>query len=416
MYDSEFIKRFRLQDTAFTRSRDLPFHRLVALMLNLRKGSTEQELGTFFSTLEEQPVATARVSAAAFCQARRKVSEAVFVALNRLALQAYRNGCGDRRWQGFRLLAVDGTTLRLPPGEALESAFGAQPSGPTLARASTLYALEDQLVIDTALAATCVGEHELAIKHLAAAGRGDLIVYDRGYPAFWLFALHRAKQIDFCMRMPRGGFAEVDAFFQSDEPSRLVTLSASPDQRRACGDQQVCADAIKLRLVRVRLKGGDTEVLATSVLDEQRIADRLFGELYRRRWGVEEGYKRLKCWAEIESISGRSLLAVRQDVHAKVLAFNLTSMLRNVAQCLADRRYAQRKHRYQVRGCSSLSAMKNNLVRLIIADPPDRQHLLEALLRQLATAVDAVREGRSFPRDNPGRRKTGPHMAYKRAA
>lgn len=385
-------------------------------MLNLRKGSTEQELLTFFSTLEERPIATTRVSGAAFCQARRKICASVFVALNRFALQAYRDGCGDRRWQGFRLLAVDGTTLRLPPGEALERAFGEQPSGPTLARASALYALDDQLVVDTGLAAMCVGEHELAVEHLAAAGPGDLIVYDRGYPAFWLFALHRARKIDFCMRMPRGGFREVDAFFADDEPSRVVTLRASADQRRACRDQQVSADAIRVRLVRVRLKGGDTEVLATSVLDEQRIPDRLFGELYRRRWGVEEGYKRLKCWAEIENVSGRSLLAVRQDVHAKVLAYNLASMLRNVAQCLAERRYAERKCRYQVRGCSSLSAMKNNLVRLIVSGPAGRQRLLEALLRQLSEAVDAVREDRSFPRDNPGRRKTGPHMAYRRAA
>jgi hypothetical protein len=42
-----------------------------------------------------------------------------------------------------------------------------------------------------------------------------------------------------------------------------------------------------VRLVRVRLRGGETEVLATSVLDEARLPARLFAQLYHRRWSVE---------------------------------------------------------------------------------------------------------------------------------
>ena len=394
----------------------MSFARLVALLLNLRKGSCEQELLNFFSVLEGQPMAESHVSPPAFCQARRKLSEQVFVALNASTVKRYRAGCGDQRWQGFRLLAVDGTTLRLPPGAALEKAFGAQCSGPTLARASVLYALSEELILDARVAAMCVCERELAIDHLQAAERGDLILYDRGYPAFWLFALHRAKQIDYCMRMPRGGFAEVDAFFASDAPSAVITLNASAQQRRDCRNQEVSAEPLRVRLVRVRLKGGETEVLATSVLDAERIEDRMFAQLYFRRWGVEEGYKRLKCWAEIENFSARSLLGIRQDIHAKILAYNLASMLRNVAQRIATRLYEHRQRAYRVRGSSSLSVLKNNLVRLIFASPIDRQQFLEALLRQLTKAVDAVREGRSFPRDNPGKKKVGFHTAYRRAA
>jgi hypothetical protein len=44
MYNQYFVRKFRLSATAFTRVRDLLFARLAAFMLNLRKGSTEQEL------------------------------------------------------------------------------------------------------------------------------------------------------------------------------------------------------------------------------------------------------------------------------------------------------------------------------------------------------------------------------------
>ena len=385
-------------------------------MVNFRKGSTEQELAGFFATLYEEPVATTVPSRAAFSKARKGLSEKAFCYLNRLAIETFRGGWATPLWHGFRLLAIDGTTFRLPPGEALARTFGEQPSGPTLARGSVLYDLAHDLVVDTQVAATCVGEHELAIEHLAAARPGDLLIYDRGYPAFWFFALHLRLGIDFCMRLSRSSFAPANAFWESEENSVVVTLTPSADQRRACRDQGLAADPIRIRLVRVRLKDGETQVLATSILDEQRLPTRLFGQLYQRRWSVEENYKRQKRWAEIENLSGRSVLAVRQDIHAKILAMNLAAMVRNVAQLIATRRFAHRKFAYQVRGCSALSTMKNNLVRMLIADPIDRQCLLEALLRQLSSAVDAVRPNRSFPRNKPGKLKPGFHPAYKRAA
>jgi hypothetical protein len=385
-------------------------------MLNLRKGSTEEELAGFFATLEEQPVASAVPSRAAFSKARQGLSEKLFSHLNRLAIETFRGGWATPLWHGFRLLAVDGTTFRLPSGVVLTRTFGEQPSGPTLARASILYDIAHDLVVDAQVAATCVGEHELAIAHLPAARPGDLLLYDRGYPASWFFALHLAQGIDFCMRLSRSSFAPANAFWKTDAVSQVVTLTPSAKQRRACRDQGLEAEPIQIRLVRVRLKGGETEVLATSVLDERRLPARLFAALYHRRWRLEEHYKRQKRWAEIENLSGRSVLAVRQDIHAKLLAMNLAAMLRNVAQLLAARRFAHRRLSYQVRGCNALSAMKNTLVRLLIADPIDRQRLLEALIRHLSSSVDAIRPDRSFPRNNPGKLKPGFHQAYKRAA
>jgi hypothetical protein len=412
----DVIQDFRLSDTAFTRVRDLPFQRLVTFMLNLRKASTEQELAGFFATLEEQPVASATPTRAAFSKARKQLSEKVFSALNRGAIETFRAGCKTPLWHGFRLFAVDGTALRLPGGAALEAFFGAQGSGPTLARASILYDVSHDLVVDTQVSATCVSERELAVEHLAAARPGDLLLYDRGDPAFWLFALHLMLGVEFCMRLPRNSFSAADAFWESAEPAAIITLNPSPEQRRDGRTQGVPEAPLRVRLVRVRLRGGETEVLATSVLDEARLPARLFAQLYHRRWSVEESYKRQKRWLEVENLSGRSVLAVRQDIHAKILALNLAAMVRAVAQLLAARRFAARKRTYQVRACAALSAMNNNLVRFLIGSSHDRGGLLKRLIQQLSSSVDAVRPDRSFPRSNPGKLKPGFHMLYKRAA
>lgn len=416
LFSPEWIQRFRLTDKAFTRTRDLPFHRLIPFLLNLRKGSTEQELNGFFATLQEQPLASAAPTPSAFCKARQRLSAEVFAALNRQAIATFRAGWATPLWHGLRLFAVDGTTLRLPTSAALEGYFGAQPSGPILARASMLYDLGHELVADLQLASPCVSERELAIAHLEAARAGDLLIYDRGYPAFWLMLMHRVRGIEFCMRLTRESFSAAEAFWSSDEDSTIITLTPSAEQTRGCRNQGLAADPLRVRLVRVRLPGGEIEVLATSILEEERLPARLFGALYHRRWGAEEGYKRQKRWVEIENLSGRSVLAVQQDVHAKILALNLSSMVRCVAQLIATRRYAARRHAYQVRWTSTLSAMKHTLVRLMIATPQAPSRLLESIIRTLSGAVDAVRPDRQFPRLNPGKLKPGFHIPYRRAA
>lgn len=411
-----FIERFRLAPRAFTRERELPFHRLVSFMLNLRQGSTEHELNGFFATLENQAVAAATPTRAAFSKARKGLSAEVFPTLNQQAIGTFRAGWATPLWHGFRLFGVDGTTLRLPGGEPIVRCFGRQPSGPTLARASILYDIGHDLVVDTRVASPCVGEHELAIEHLGLAQPGDLLIYDRGYPAFWFFALHQARGIECCMRLARHSFSAAEAFWEGTEVSALVTLNPSAEQRRACRNQDLPTQPVRIRLVRVRLPGGETEVLATSILEEERLPARLFGALYQRRWRTEESYKRQKRWLEIENLSGRSVLAIKQDIHAKILALNLAAMVRSVAQLIATRRGAGRTLAYQVRGCSALSVMKDNLVRLLIGVHHEGMDLLYRLIGQLSRAVEAFRPNRSFPRSNPGKLKPGFHLAYKRVA
>jgi hypothetical protein len=78
----DVIARFRLHPKAFTRRRELPFHRLVARMLPFRKGSTELELKCFFAALLGVVVTLAVPTRAALSKARKRLSEQVFVYLN----------------------------------------------------------------------------------------------------------------------------------------------------------------------------------------------------------------------------------------------------------------------------------------------------------------------------------------------
>ena len=90
--------------TDFTRKRSLPFEHLIPLMLNFRKSTLQDELDQFFETMGDgKPLP--RITASAFCQARRKLKYESFIQLNEALLESAEKQMGQRRWQGYRLLA-----------------------------------------------------------------------------------------------------------------------------------------------------------------------------------------------------------------------------------------------------------------------------------------------------------------------
>ena len=89
-------------------------------------------------------------------------------------------------------------------------------------------------------------------------------------------------------------------------------------------------------------------------------------------------------------------------------------MLRAVAQVVAKRLYAARRFAYKIRATSALSLLSDQLFQLLFASPGDCTVLIKRLIQRLSQTVEQVRPDRTFPRPNPGRRKAGFHIPYKR--
>jgi hypothetical protein len=76
-------------------------------------------------------------------------------------------------------------------------------------------------------------------------------------------------------------------------------------------------------LVRVDLEDGEkTQVLCTSLLDEEQHPSVSFKELYHLRWKQEEAYKMLKIIMNMEQFSRKTAHAIEQDYYAKVLTMS----------------------------------------------------------------------------------------------
>lgn len=136
----DFLRRARRSATDFTRQRCLALTTLVPLLLNLRNGTIRDEIDQFFETLAYDALASSTVTEAAFCPARRKLKPEALLMLNDALINAANTQMAQQRWHAFRVLAVDGSTARLPNTPAIAEYFGVpQGSGVPLARLSRLY-------------------------------------------------------------------------------------------------------------------------------------------------------------------------------------------------------------------------------------------------------------------------------------
>lgn len=85
---------------------------------------------------------------------------------------------------------------------------------------------------------------------------------------------------------------------------------------------------LRVRLVRVTLLSGETEILITSLLDELKYPNLVFISIYIKRWGIEIRYDVLKNSFLIEHFSGLSEIVIPQDFFITLLIVNMEVLLR----------------------------------------------------------------------------------------
>ena len=411
-----FITHHKEKPSDFTRQRKLPFQTLIFYMMNLISGSYQRELNNFFQTLMGIDVPKRFVSKVALSKARLKLKYEAFIELNRhLVLYFYRHFESVSKWHGFNLLVVDGSLIRLPRIKKIAEHFGAW--HPTkgdkcpMARASQLFDPLNRISVDAILSPKHIGERELAAQHFLKLLAGDLVLLDRGYPAYWLFNLILSLHANFCARISYKRWKIVKKFFNSGKQETIISLPVFPTSINMCREMGLELKPLKLRLIRINLPTGEVEILITSLIDKELYPYDIFAELYHERWFVEEDYKKIKCWLEIENFTGKSVLSVYQDFHARVFSKNLTQILSFPTKPIVKRADRYRKYSYQVNFAQALASVKNTIVLLFNRQMETVNSLLHDLLDLISITVEPIRPGRKYPRNHKKRKNY--HLNYK---
>ena len=398
--DPDFIHRHRRSAKAFVRKRCLTFKIMILFLINMLKGSLQDELDYFFKAINHSEICERVVTKSAFSQARKNLDPLTFIELNNHLVRIFYNTFPARTWKGFTLLAVDGSTMQVPKTHENNKHFGvwltaAGPECP-VARISQLFDPLNKITVAAVAGPKSNGERELAAELFLNLRSLDLVLLDRGYPAFWLFKLVETVGGHFCARISDRSWSQVRAFKRSGKVDEILTFQPSRPSQKTCQELGLDDHAMKLRLVRVFLDSGESEVLITNLLDRKEHPTQCFGDLYHHRWPVEEDFKTMKHRLELENFTGKSVLSVYQDFHAKILAGNLAAVLAHPSQDLVDRETAGRKHKYQINTTQLLSKMKD--VIILLFDREGIVQLIRKLIVLAARTIEPIRPNRKYPR------------------
>jgi len=400
---------------------------MVAFLLNMLTKTLQVELDRFLKLLNGQDNEV-WVSKQAFSQARQKLSEKTFILLNTRFVDEFYTDNSYTTWKGYRLIGIDGSTAQLPDSEEIRDEFGrvSNQYGDLMAMAkiSVAYDVENDLSIDSIIAAYSSGERDLALQHLDAIlafdqrtdGRrgheGDLFLFDMGYPALYFIALFILAGKDVLIRTSDSFLKEVQEAIHSDLDDQIIRIPIQtarrplPAKLKALRPELDPDLVLSLRVLTIYLDDGSPEYLLTTVLDTEKFPYKDFQGLYAKRWGSETNYDVLKNILEIENFTGKSVLSICQDFYATVLTNNIQGLIQWELQeeIESENQSKSRKYQYKLNKNVSIGLLKDTLVTLIV-EGGDLQLFYSRLKRQMKRNVILIRPGRNFARKRKNHQK-----------
>ncbi|GAB61235.1 MAG: IS4 family transposase [Candidatus Jettenia sp.] len=408
LLSQEFISRHKQNLADFTRKRSLPFHILFTFLINLIKSSLQNELAMFFKQIHHTDIPQRKVTASALSQARHKLKHQAFIELNHETTKHFYDTYSPKTWHGFHLIAIDGSTVKVPQNSTCKEYFGTLPvrqaEPRALARVSHCFDVLNHITRDALIDSLHIGERDFVVRHCAHLTPKDLILLDRGYPAYWLFRFLREKGIHFCARLSIGKWNIAKQFLTSGLSQQNIQLDPIADSQEKCRELSLSLKPIQLRLIRIHLEGAQEPiVLITTLTDSDFYPYELFHDLYFQRWPIEENYKVLKCRIEIENFSGKSVETVLQDFHANIFMRNITAILAFPVHSHIEMDAQEKELDYKINWTQALAKMRNCGIVLFF-----RKHILSLIKKLHKLFIEnnsAIRKGRKFPRNVQPRKK-----------
>lgn len=411
IFSEEFLNENRISEKDFSRKSKLGFEELILFQLNALKESLQNALKKFIKSLKHVKSYTKQ----AYSEARRKIDFEVFCKLNEILLLEYYKLNTYKTHKGYRIMAIDGSNLRLPNTKELKETFGeiTSQSDITLAaaRASVLYDVENKIVIDSIIERYMFNERELAIKHIEKLKElkeksnndlKELVLFDRGYPSLKLMLYLEKNNINYLMRVSGSFLKEVNKFKKGKKDEEVLEITLTKQRIKKIGLKEIETKEksnIKVRVLRIKLNSGEEEILITSLMNKKEFSHNEFKELYFKRWGIEVNYNILKNIIELENFTGIKPIAIKQDFYATMLVGNIKSLFESVAQVRVEENNESKnnKYDYQINKNLSHGVYKENII-LLLRKKKGSGRILKKILYEIEVEVTPIRVNRSFPR------------------
>lgn len=386
--NSDFIVKYKMRSRDFTRNRKAGFSDNMMMVLNKTGRGIRAAVRAFIKVAKEDD---ATYSQQAFSKGRMRIKWEAFREIYRITVDDCYSEFNYQTYNGYRLLAVDGSRLNLPYHPESAEEFGIQEStgNQIQALASCLYDVLNGIVVDGIIAPCNASERDLAAEHLETIKKikeQDLIMFDRGYPSAQMIDQLENGGFRYLMRCDSSFVCGMKKYFKGSDCVITYLFKNSKIEKT-------------FRIVRFEING-TKEILITNIFDSDFTIEE-FKHLYHLRWGIETKYNDIKNKLELESFSGTTPLAIRQDFYATLFLNNLASLMILENKEEIDERNASRdnKYEYKINVNAVVSELKESVILLLITDSKRKKRkILNNIYSFISNAVVPIRPNRSFER------------------
>lgn len=368
------------------------------MVINILQGRK----GSYWSAVDRLAEQTSlpQISASAYCQARQKVPHELLSSLSQHTLDFIDSENLRQKWKGHRVLAVDGSGAQLPLHPTTQARFALKDGKPE-ARISMMYDVLNHLVEDITMDSIRVSEHELFQQHLGKVQENDIVIFDGGYASKINMASIISKNAFFIMRLTTQ-WTCVKELLESNENEWYVDFEIL---RKHPNLKDSMPKKFSVRLIKVTRRDGSQVVFATNLMNRKEYNINKIIELYKERWQIEEGYKRMKSRLLLTNWSGKRIECIFQDLHAVALVCNLGGLLCLCTERPKHPRKKKGKTRQVAKFNRSLALTKaKDIVWRMLTLTIDNEYINEVLIK-LHKRYERSRIGEHKPRKDNKRRQ-----------
>jgi hypothetical protein len=400
-----FQKNAKKDKKDFIRERTLPFTHVFSSILMCNPGPLNTRIRRFFENFikkQSQPP-----TKSALCQARDKLLPSAFQTVSNYVVDNFYCTNEFKKWHNYRVLSIDGSSIKLPKIDEIIKEFGLmhprQGGSCPLARFSILSDTLNGLTIDAQLKPWQTGEITVAFEHLSHVCTNDIVLLDRGYRSIALLYKLMKNGTHFCHRVNIARWRFASDFLASDEDDQIITMPLTYCTKKELKEKWgISIDSFTFRAIKVKLVTGETEILITSIMDEN-VSTNDFLELYGYRWPIEESYKVHKSRTVIESFSGKKVNVIYQDFYAKILLANLGAIFFSLIQPQIEKNTANLKHKFRTNLNECLRILNEKIHKVFFA--VDMNSIVKEMIDNMVRYIEPVRKNRRYPRNLNERRK-----------
>ena len=378
----------------FSRSRKQSFQDTILTILSLNGGSLRNEILKKYRYSADSP------SAPAFIQQRSKLSDDAMPFLFR-SLNEEMNDM--RLYEGYRLIAVDGSHIHVPNNPHDVDSFVQNRPDEHFHNEFHLNVFWDILqgtFVDAVVQKYRTQNEDQALIEMAERNdsHNSLVICDRGYESYNNIAHLQEAEWKYLIRIKdKGGRGiadgldfpddnefdmELDLYLTRKKDKQTKPLLENRNMYRwipsgmkmdylplSRRSEPAKFFRLRFRIVRIRVSDELYEVLLTN-LDAEEFPPHKLGELYRMRWGVETSFRNLKYAVGMLAFHSRKSEFVMQEIYAGLIIHNMTAV---VSMCVT---IPEKERKYEYRISFSLAACITKSLIAGDASPPAAELLI----------------------------------------